>query len=177
MRPGVRVGVDVGSVRVGVAMSDPDGLLATPVASLPASDGAGGDGGDGDGGGGPIEALHALVQEHRAVEVIVGLPRGLSGAEGASAQAARAFAVKLSRRVRPVPVRLFDERLSTVEAHRVLRASGRPGRRQREVVDQVAAVTILQTALDLERASGRLPGEVVGGRKPRHAKGVKGAPR
>lgn len=164
MRQGVRIGVDVGAVRLGVALSDPGGVLATPHATLDATR----NGVDGVGG------VADLVREREAVEVVVGLPRGLSGAEGAAAEAARAFALRLAAAVHPVSVRLLDERLSTVEAHRALHASGRPGRRHREVVDQVAAVTILQTALDLERDSGRAPGEAVGTRKPRHRKGALG---
>lgn len=164
MRPGVRVGVDVGAARVGIAVTDGEAILATPWSSHPA---------DAD----PVGAVADLVATQDAVEVVVGLPKGLAGSEGPAAAVARAFAIELSRRVRPVPVRVFDERLSTVQAHRDLRASGRPERRHREVVDQVAAVTILQTALEVERASGRPAGELIGGRKPRHAKGVKGAPR
>lgn len=169
MRPGVRVGVDVGSARVGVALSDPEAVLATPWASVPVP--------TDDSGADPATVLAGLVSERGAIEVIVGLPKSLSGAQGPAAQSAREFATRLGTQVRPVPVRLLDERLSTVQAHRALHASGRPGRRHREVVDQVAAVTILQTALDLERASGRPPGEVVGGRKPRRGKKVEGAPR
>ena len=101
-----------------------------------------------------------------AVEVVVGLPRTLAGEEGAAAEAARTYAGRLSERIAPVPVRLVDERLTTVDAHRNLRASGVEGRRQRSVVDQAAAVLILQTALDTERSSGRPPGELVrSGRK------------
>lgn len=137
MLRGRRLGVDVGSVRVGVALSDPDGLLATPLVTLPRADGS-------------AAALAALVAEHGAVGVVVGLPRTLAGREGAAAEAARAFATELEQ-VLDVPVELSDERLTTVVATRQLRESGRRGRRQRAVVDQVAAVGILQGWLDRHR--------------------------
>jgi putative holliday junction resolvase len=160
-RFGRRVGVDVGSVRVGVASSDPSALLATPVRTV-ARD-------PDDEAATDIRELAALVAELEAVEVVVGLPRTLVGAEGAAAQAARTYAGRLAARIAPVPVRLVDERLTTVDAHRNLRASGVEGRKHRSVVDQAAAVLILQAALDAERSSGRPPGELVsaGGRKPR----------
>jgi putative Holliday junction resolvase len=111
----------------------------------------------------------AIVAEHEATLVVVGLPRTLAGAEGPAAAAARTYAGRLAGRVAPVPVRLVDERLTTVDAHRSLRESGVDGRSQRAVVDQAAAVLILQSALDAERGSGRPPGELVrtDGRKPR----------
>lgn len=133
VRRGVRIGVDVGSVRVGVAASDPDGILATPVATLP-RDAA-------------LDALVALVVEREAVEVVVGHPRHLSGAAGASAQDAEAFAAALRERV-DVPVTLVDERLTTVSATRTLAGRGVRGKAQRAVVDQAAAVAILQSVLD-----------------------------
>ncbi|KRE57798.1 Holliday junction resolvase [Phycicoccus sp. Soil748] len=159
----MRVGVDVGSVRVGVAASDPSGLLATPVRTVPR------DPAEQDSGGADVEEIAAIVAEREAIEVVVGLPRTLAGAEGAAAQTARTYAGRLAARVAPVPVRLVDERLTTVDAHRSLRDSGVGGRRQRAVVDQAAAVLILQVALDTERSSGRPPGELVrtDGRKPR----------
>ncbi len=151
MRHGVRLGVDVGSVRVGVARSDPSGFLATPVETLARDTRDGQD----------LDALSRLVTEHGAVEVVVGLPRSLSGREGEAARAAPKYAVAVARRVAPVPVRLVDERLSTVSAHRSLRDAGVRGRRHRPVVDQAAAVVILQSALDVERTSGRAPGSLV----------------
>jgi len=157
MRPGVRVGVDVGSVRIGVASSDPQGVLATPVGTVAAS-------------ADPSEAVEevaTVVASLAAVEVVVGLPVLLSGEEGTAAQAARQYARTLAARIAPVPVRLVDERLTTVDAHRALRESGVAGRRQRAVVDQVAAVLILQAALDLERGTGRPPGEPVERRRRR----------
>lgn len=123
--------------------------MATPVATLAR-------------GGGDVAAIVSEVHQRGARTVYVGLPRHLSGAEGASAAAARGYARALAQAVAPVPVRLVDERMSTVSAHRALAASGRPGRRHRLVVDQVAAVVILQDALDAERATGRRPGERVG---------------
>lgn len=150
MRRGVRLGVDVGSVRVGLAASDPEGLIATPVRTL-ARDQAG----DTD----QVEVV-AQVVERGALEVLVGLPRSLSGAEGPAAALARRYAEALAARV-PVPVRVVDERLSTVAATRSLRASGVKGRAQRTKIDQAAAVVLLQHALDTERASGRPPGELV----------------
>lgn len=150
MRLGVRVGVDVGAVRVGVASCDPAGMLATPRETVRR-----------DGSGSDVERIVALVRQLEAIEVVVGLPRSLSGAEGPAARHARDYAQVLCARVSPLPVRLIDERLTSVDAHRALRTSGRPSRRHREVVDQVAAVLILQAALDLERARGDAPGEPV----------------
>ncbi len=133
MSRGVRIGVDVGSVRVGVAASDPDGILATPVATLPRAE--------------ALDGIAALVAEREAVEVVVGHPRHLSGAAGAAAREAEAFAESLRERVE-VPVTLVDERLTTVTATRTLAERGVRGKAQRAVVDQAAAVAILQTALD-----------------------------
>lgn len=166
---GVRIGVDVGSVRVGVARSDPDGLLATPLETVPRAGGTDPRPGDAD-----LERIADLVADHTAIGVVVGLPRSLSGVEGPAAAGARTYAGMLAARIAPVPVRLVDERLTTVDAHRALTASGVAGRRQRSVVDQAAAVLILQSALDAERATGAPAGEPVGGRrrKPR-TKGTK----
>ena len=137
MLRGRRLGVDVGSVRVGVALSDPDGVLATPLVTVPRD-------------GGSAGAVAALVAEYGVVGVVVGLPRTLAGHEGPAAEAARAFAAELEQ-VLDVPLELSDERLTTVVATRQLRESGRKGRRQRAVVDQVAAVGILQGWLDRHR--------------------------
>ncbi len=133
-RAGVHLGVDPGQVRVGVAVSDPAGLLATPLVTLPRS--------------GSIEALARLVDEVAAVDVIVGLPRSLSGASGPAEVAARRFADELASAVAPVPVHLSDERFTTTIATRTLSERGVRGRRQRAVVDQAAAVVILQSWLD-----------------------------
>jgi putative Holliday junction resolvase len=108
-----------------------------------------------------LEELVRLVRESEVIEVVVGLPRGMSGGEGTAALAARGYADLVARRVAPVPVRLVDERLSTVTATRALHEAGVRGRRHRPVVDQAAAVVILQSALDAERASGRAPGSLV----------------
>ena len=161
---GVRVGVDVGSVRVGVAVSDPDGILASPLETVPRTSTEAPRAGDAD-----VERIAEIVTDRAAAGLVVGLPRSLSGGEGPSAQRARTYASVLAARVSPVEVRLVDERLTTVDAHRSLRESGVPGRRQRAVVDQAAAVLILQAALDAERTSGSPAGDPVTGkrRKPR----------
>ncbi|MBS2937688.1 Holliday junction resolvase RuvX [Nocardioides sp. J2M5] len=148
MRFGVRLGIDPGDSRIGVARSDPSGFLATPVETVRR-------------GSGDVRRLAALVVEHEAVEVVVGLPRSLSGTEGPAAAKVRDFAATVARRVAPVPVRLCDERLTTVSAESILREQGRRGAKRRAVVDQAAAVLILQTALDTERSSGQAPGEIV----------------
>lgn len=150
VRPGVRIGVDVGSVRVGVAASDPEGLLATPVETLTRD----------RRGNTDVAALASLARDRAAVEFVVGLPRSLSGDEGAAASIIRDYAALLATTV-DIPVRLVDERLSTVQATRDLRAGGVSGRRQRAVVDQAAAVVVLQAALDAERAGGAPPGQLV----------------
>jgi putative Holliday junction resolvase len=139
---GVRIGVDVGSVRVGVAVSDPSAILATPLVTLP-RDAAG----DGD-----VTRLAEIAAEYEAVEIVVGLPRSLSGREGPAAQTARRYADTLANRVAPIPVHLVDERLTTVSATRTLSDRGVRGRRQRAVIDQAAAVLILQTWLDSRRS-------------------------
>lgn len=131
--------MDVGSVRVGVAVSDPAGILASPVATL-RRDRAGAD----------LDELARLVVARSVVEVVVGLPRTLAGREGPAVTAARDYARALAARVAPVPVRLVDERLTTVLAERALRSSGLAPRRRRGVVDQAAAVAILQSALAAE---------------------------
>lgn len=151
LRRGVRVGVDVGTVRIGLARCDASGILATPVRTVQRRP----DGAD-------VAEIAAEVRELEAIEVLVGLPRGLSGTEGRSAGAVREYAERLSDAVAPVPVRLVDERLTTVSAHQALRTAGRPGRRHREVVDQVAAMLIVEQALEYERRTGEPAGELVG---------------
>ncbi len=159
---GVRLGVDVGTVRIGVARSDPDGLVATPVETVArAASGPAGTAPDAAPTPADVARIVEIVGEESAVVVYVGLPRSLSGAEGSSARAVRDYSVTLARALAPVPVRLVDERMTTVSAHQALHASGRSGRKHRAVVDQVAAVMILQSALDTERSSGRRGGAVV----------------
>jgi putative Holliday junction resolvase len=148
VRAGVRIGVDVGTVRIGVAASDPTGSLASPVETVKR-------------GRGDLERIAAIAMERQAIEVVVGLPRTLRGDEGVSAAYVREFVRPLSRIISPIPVRLLDERLSTAAAHRRLRESQVRGRRVRAVVDQEAAVVILQGALDAERGSGTPPGRLV----------------
>ncbi len=149
MRDGARLGVDVGSVRVGVAACDPAGTLATPVTTLRR------DAGD-------LDALADLVTEREAIEVVVGLPTSLSGRSGPAARAAEQYAEALAARLAPVPVRLADERFSTAGAQRALHAGGVDTRKGRRVIDQAAAVIILQGALDAERTTGVAPGRVIG---------------
>ncbi|HEX8347815.1 MAG TPA: Holliday junction resolvase RuvX [Actinoplanes sp.] len=147
---GRRLGVDVGKVRVGVAVSDPDGILATPVATVPRDLGAAADAVPSD-----IAEIVRLVADHGVVQIIVGLPVQLSGVEGAAAIDIRAYSERLAKAVRPVPIALADERMSTVVATRRLTERGVRGRRQRAVVDQAAAVEILQSWLDAQRRQTR----------------------
>lgn len=132
--PGVVLAVDVGTVRVGVAASDPSRILASPVETVPAPG---------------LDRVAALVAERGAVLVVVGLPTSLSGrARSASADMARSWAARLTPLIAPVPLELVDERLTTVTATAALRASGRKGKRARAVIDQAAAVALLQVVLE-----------------------------
>ena len=159
---GVRLGVDVGSVRVGVACSDPDGLLATPVETVLRS-GPEPTGADVVDAGlpGDLARLVEIVGTSGATVVYVGLPKHMSGREGSASAGVRTYCGALARAIAPIQVRLVDERLSTVAAHQALHASGRAGRSHRPVVDQAAAVVILQAALDAERRAGGRVGEAV----------------
>ncbi|WP_128378397.1 Holliday junction resolvase RuvX [Streptomyces cavernae] len=150
MRRGRRLAIDVGDARIGVASCDPDGILATPVETVPGRD---------------VPAaqrrLKQLVEEYEPIEIVVGLPRSLGGGEGPAAAKVRGFARELAQNVPSVPVRLVDERMTTVTASQGLRASGVRSKKGRSVIDQAAAVVILQSALEAERASGQAPGEGV----------------
>ena len=137
---GRRLGVDVGTVRIGVAVSDPDGILATPVQTVRR-----------DRGGAHVRRLAALAEELGVVEVVVGLPRTLADRAGSSAQDAVQVADALAGRLAPVPVRMADERLTTVSATRSLREAGVRAKEQRGMIDQAAAVAILQGWLDQRR--------------------------
>ena len=146
-RRGVRLGIDVGRARIGVARCDPDGMLATPVETVPRDEGS-------------LSRILALSDEHAATELVVGLPLNMRGEDTASTADAREFAAALAA-ASDVPVRLVDERLSTVSAHAVLRDTGRSQRSSRSIVDQVAAVVLLQHALDVEKSTGRPAGTPV----------------
>ena len=127
-------------MRIGVALSDPDGILATPLVTVPRTEADDG-----------TARLAALIAEHEAVEVVVGLPITLAGREGLAAIDVRAYTERLARMIAPIPVRLADERMSTVVASRRLAERGLRGKRQRKVVDQAAAVEILQSWLNTQR--------------------------
>ncbi|WP_113718011.1 Holliday junction resolvase RuvX [Arthrobacter dokdonensis] len=159
-RQGVKLGIDVGMVRVGLACCDPGGILATPVKTLSRDAKKNSD-------------IRVVVKEaagRNAVEIFVGLPRTLKGAEKASAEMARSYAqllvAALGAAGLDVPVRLIDERLTTVSAHQALRAAGIGSRDHRKLVDQAAAVGILQQALDMQKARNATVGELVRAPKP-----------
>ena len=143
-RRGVRLGIDVGRARVGVARCDPDGLLAVPVETVPRAKTS-------------VARIVEIAREYDAMEVLVGLPISLGGAETASTTDAREFAIALDAAVE-VPVRLVDERLSTVSANAVLRQNGRSQKSSRRIVDQIAAVVLLQQAIDVEKSTGNPAG-------------------
>ena len=151
VRPGVRLGVDVGTVRIGVATCDPAGLLASPVETIRRDPRNRRD----------LARLSELVRELDPIEIVVGLPLSLSGRRHTAAAAASGYASELAGVTAPVPVRLVDERLSTVSAHGALASAGLRSRARRDVVDQAAAAIILQSALDTERTSGKPPGELI----------------
>jgi len=146
-RRGVRLGVDWGDARIGVAACDRDGVLAYPLDTVAA-------------GPDEIGRLAGLVAEQQPLEVVVGLPRSLSGADGPAAAKVRERAAALAAAI-SVPVRLVDERLTTVTASRRLRDSGKRARQQRSVIDAAAAAAILEQAIAVERSRGAPPGELV----------------
>jgi len=147
VRRGVRFAVDVGKARIGVARSDPDGLLAVPVETVKRDL-------EGDT---HVRRLAELVEEYSVMEVIVGHPLNLRGESTPSTEDAIGVARAVAAAI-PAPVRLLDERLTTVSAAKQFRASGKQASRSRDRIDQAAAVVLLQDALDRERASGMPPG-------------------
>lgn len=146
-RRGVRLGIDVGRARVGVARSDPDGMLAVPVETVPRDDAS-------------IDRILQIAQEYDLLEFVVGLPVNMQGTDTPSTTDAREFAAALQVRS-GLPVRLVDERLSTVTAHAALRSSGRSQKKSRSIVDQVAAVVLLQQAIDMEKSTGNPAGATI----------------
>lgn len=149
MRDGVRLAVDVGKVRVGVARSDRAGMMAVPVATVARAN--------------ALAEIAQLVGEYEAFELIVGLPLSLAGTHTASTEDALAFAAELAGAT-TVPIRMVDERMSTVSAISALRLTGTSAKKQRPVVDQVAAVILLQHTLDTERSQGVPAGFLLEGR-------------
>ena len=155
MRRGRRLAIDVGDARIGVASCDPDGILATPVETVPGRD---------------VPAAHRrlrqLVEEYEPIEVVVGLPRSLKGGEGPAAAKVRGFAQELARSIAPVPVRLVDERMTTVTASQGLRASGvkskkgrsvdRPGSRRGHPAEALEIRTGVRQSARRGRRSGHL---------------------
>lgn len=147
LRRGVRIALDVGTARIGVAACDPDGILASPVCTVRRR---------------PDDTSYLgelldVISERAPLELLVGLPVALSGRATASTDDAIAVARQVAART-TVPIRLVDERLTTVSATAALRASGKQASRSRDRIDQVAAVVILEHALDTERRSGKPAG-------------------
>lgn len=143
IRSGRRLGVDVGRARIGIAVCDRDGLLATPVETVRRDDSS------------DLRRILEIADEYDALELVVGLPLSMSGGDTPSTDDARAFASRIAEHR---PVRLVDERLSTVTAQRGLHQAGKNTKKSRSVIDQAAAVIILQHALDHERSAGAPPG-------------------
>lgn len=150
MRPGVRLAVDVGSVRIGVARSDASGTLAVPERTLDARKAW-------------LDELRGIVTDYEPIEIIIGLPVSLDGREHAAAQRVREVATQIRQACPEVPVRFVDERLTTSAAQARLREAGRSVRSGRSVIDQAAAVIMLQESLDTERATGSGPGTLMDG--------------
>lgn len=147
MRRGIRFGVDVGKARIGIARSDPDGLLAVPLETVKRD----------LEGETHLARIAELVKEYEALELIVGHPLNMRGESTPSTEDAVGVAQALAAIV-DAPVRLLDERLTTVSAAKQFRAAGKQASRSRQVIDQAAAVVLLQDALDRERQHGLPPG-------------------
>lgn len=154
MLRGVRLAMDVGTVHIGVAKCDPDGMLAVPLETIPAGDRA-------------ITRAMEIINNEKAIVVYVGNPISLKGGATASTQAAIEFAqalvTELSRSLETsnVSVRMIDERLSTVSAQRGLHEAGKTHKSSREVIDQAAAIVILEHALESEKRQGVFVGKEV----------------
>lgn len=149
IRVGARLGIDVGKARIGVAKCDPQAMLATPLETVTRDLT-----GDTD-----VERIVGLAHEWKAIEIIVGLPLSLSGARTPSTEDAQKFAELIAKHFSEV--RLVDERLSTVSAQAQLHSAGHNTKRSRSVIDQAAAVVILQHAIDSERMIGKPSGLIV----------------
>ena len=147
---GVRLGIDVGRARIGVARCDLHGMLATPVETVPRAKNAKGELSP----GADVARILEIVSEEGARGLIVGLPLNMRGESTASTDDARDFAQLLADRAPHLEVRLVDERLSTVSAQSQLRRVGKKTKESRGVIDQAAAVVILQHALEIERVQG-----------------------
>jgi putative holliday junction resolvase len=147
VRPGVRLAIDVGRARVGIARSDRDGIMAVPVETATRDQAQ--------------DVVVGLCAEYSPLEIVVGLPLNLAGAHTASTDDAVDFATSLSQVV-DVPVRLVDERLSTVSAMAGLHGSGKSVKTAKPLIDQASAVIILQHCLDTEKNTGTPPGFLVG---------------
>lgn len=147
---GVRLAIDVGTARIGVARCDRDQIMAMPVTTLKVS--------DADSIKSAITQIIEFVSEFDCSAIYVGKPISLKEHETASTQMALDFAKLICDSVQ-IPVRMLDERLSTVSAAMQLRASGKSSRDSKSVIDQVAAVILLDHALAIEKATGTLAGE------------------
>lgn len=154
VRRGRRLGIDWGDARIGVAVSDPDGLLAVPLDFVPA-------------GKDELDRIAHLVIEYEPLELVVGLPRSMNGTEGPAAAKVRAKVAALAEQLdkrfgaEAPAIRLIDERLSTVSAAKQLRAGGKKAKAQRSLIDSEAAREILGRALDAERSTGTPPGQLL----------------
>lgn len=151
MRKGKRLAIDVGSVRIGLASCDADGILSSPLPALPRT----------STGVEVVTSIKALVSELEIIEVIVGDPVSMSGNVTSSTTDAREFAAEVASAI-SIPVRLVDERLTTVSAQAKLRQSGKDSREAKSFIDSASAVEILEQALNTERATGNAPGVLAG---------------
>ena len=143
MQIGRRLAFDYGSTRIGVAVSDQTGIIATPVATLQRSSSE------------LLAQLKELFDEYQPIYVIVGEPRHLSGASSQTMSEMRGF-LDLLTSLTPAPIHLIDERMSTVSAARTLRELGHNAKNSKAKIDSMAAVAILESALNKERISGSL---------------------
>jgi putative Holliday junction resolvase len=151
VRSGRRLAVDVGKVRVGLAISDFHGILASPLQNIArqADDAE------------TVKLLLSAIADHDIIEIYCGLPVSMSGTATASTDDAIALATNLSEATE-IEVRMIDERLTTVSASAALRSSGKNSKDGRKVIDQIAATMILEQALSIERNSDRAPGVLIG---------------
>ncbi|WP_316669426.1 Holliday junction resolvase RuvX [uncultured Propionibacterium sp.] len=144
----MRLGLDWGGARIGVAACDRDGILAYPVETVRND-------------GGVMTSIRALVAQYDPIEIVMGLPTDLRGNKaGVAARAMRKNARRVSAECNR-PVRMLDERLTTVTAARRLAETGRDARARKPLIDQAAAVAILEQAIDMEKRDGAAPGEVI----------------